>query len=428
MNKNYDVIVCGGGPAGFAASVSTARGGASVLLIEQFNCLGGMATSGLVIEFAKTAGRNGGIFKELIDRMEKLGGISREVAFPSVHVVFDPELLKYVAQQMCEEAGVNILFHTFIESAIIENHTVSGINIVNKSGRQAFNSKVVIDATGDGDVAFSAGASFKKGDGNKNTLQALTLRIRIGGVNMIKDIDWKKVNEIFECERKSGVMKFPYYVTKWLDAGAKGLHGERTFNLDMVTGVDATDAFQLSNAELESRKRVWEFIFFARENIPGWENCYVIDTGAHIGVRETRRIIGDYILTEDDVRCAKKFEDGISKGSFGMDLHVPEEIAPSPDSKALEEHWEKTSCPAGDWYEIPYRCLIPKDIKGLLVAGRCLSADRRAGGSVRIMNTCMNTGQAAGLAASIAIASGICPGDIDGKLLRKKLLEKGADI
>lgn len=426
MNKNYDVIVCGGGPAGFGAAVSAARGGASTLLIDQGNCLGGTATSRLVIEFAKTAGRNGGIFKELIDRMEKLGGISREVAFPSVYVIFDPELLKYVMQEICEEAGVHILFHTFIESAIMENNMVSGINIVNKSGRQVLKAKVVIDATGDGDVAVSAGASFKKGDDVKNKLQGLTLRIRIGGVNMIKDLDWKKVNEKFEDERKNGVMKFPHYVTKWLDAGAKGLHGERTFNLDMVTGVDATDAFQLSQAEIDARKRAWEFINFARKNIPGWEDSYIIDTGSHIGVRETRRITGEYILTEQDVRSGQKFDDGISRASFSMDLHDPDEVAPSWEK--LDEHIKSKSCPPGDWYEIPYRCLIPKGVKGLLVAGRCLSADRKGGGSVRIMNTCMNTGEAAGLAAAIAVSNGVSPEKIDGKILRKKLIEKGAEI
>lgn len=423
MNKKYDVIVCGGGPAGFGAAVSAARNGARTLLIERGNCLGGMAAAGLVIEFAKTAGRNGGIFKELIERLEKLGGINRDVPLPCVYVIFDPELLKYVMQQMCEEAGVDILFHTFIESAVMTGNTVSGVKIINKSGRLTILAGVVIDATGDGDVAAGAGADFRKGNDETHSMQALTLRIRIGGVETMP-VDWPEVNARFEAERQAGVNRFPAHVTKWLDAGAKGVHGERTFNLDMVTGADATDAFQLSRAETESRKRVWEFIFFARKNIPGWEKCYVIDTGAHIGVRETRRIVGEYVLTEEDVIAGRKFDDGIARGSFGMDLHDPE---------PLEKHRKQTSCPAGDWYEIPYRCLLPKgaasgNISGLLVAGRCLSTDRRAGGSVRIMNTCMNTGQAAGLAAASAVASGVFPEHLDGKIIRKKLTEQGAEI
>ncbi|MDD5597743.1 MAG: FAD-dependent oxidoreductase, partial [Victivallaceae bacterium] len=267
-HKDYDAIVCGGGPAGFGAAVAAARNGVRTLLIDQGNCLGGTATSRLVIEFAKTAGRNGGIFKELVDKMEKLGGMSWDVAFPSVYAIFDPELLKYVLQEFCEEAGVDILFHTFIESAIVENGTVCGVNMVNKNGRLGIRSKIVIDATGDGDAAASAGAAFEKGSPVTHRMQGLTLRIRIGGVDMARTVNWPEVNEKFDNARKKGNTKFPYYVTKWLDAGARGLHEERTLNLDMVTDTDATDAFELSRAEIEARKRIWEFINFAKTTTP----------------------------------------------------------------------------------------------------------------------------------------------------------------
>lgn len=194
----------------------------------------------------------------------------------------------------------------------------------------------------------------------------------------------------------------------------------------MVTGADATDAFQLSRAEIESRKRVWEFIKFARENIPGWENSYIIDTGSHIGVRETRRIMGKYILTEEDVKTGRKFKDGISRASFSMDLHDPNEIAPSWEK--LEEHVRSKSCPPGDFYEIPYRCLLPENLSGILVAGRCISADRKAGSSLRIMNTCMNTGEAAGLAAALAASKNLSPEKIDGKIIREKMIAAGAEL
>jgi ribulose 1,5-bisphosphate synthetase/thiazole synthase len=419
-HENRDVIVVGGGPAGLAASIACARQGAKTLLIERTNCLGGTATAGLVIEFAKTYGNNYGIFKEICDNMKELGGLNQDnLAFDSVFAVFDPEVLKYVAQSMCEQAGVNILFHTFVESALCEDNFVKGVTVCNKSGRQAFKAKVIIDCTGDGDVAVSAGAAYEKGDIKTGKMQALTLRPRIGGVNNKTIVDWEKIRDIFEQERKEGLNSFPWHVTKWLDAGAEGLHGERTFNLDMITDADAVNAFELSKAEMEARKRVWEFIIFARKHIPGWENCYIIDTAMHIGVRETRRIMGEYILTEDDVLNGRKFSDGICPSSFSMDLHNSEEI--SPDWESIEEHNKKRSCPPGDYYEIPYRCLVPEKINGLLVAGRCISADRRAGASVRIMNTCMNTGQAAGLAASIAVSKGILPSNIDGKIIHKKL-------
>jgi hypothetical protein len=425
-SSSYDVVVCGGGPAGFGAAISAARNGAKTLLIERNNCLGGMATAGLVIEFAKTAGREGGIFKELVDRMDKMKGISWEVAFPSVYAVLDPELLKFLMQEFCEEAGVDILFHSFIESAILEGNRIGGLNVANKNGRMEIFSKTTIDASGDGDIAASAGAAFEKGDPVNGNMQALTLRIRIGGVDMNKSVNWVKINEVFEKERLKGNVNFPYYVTKWLDAGAKGLHGERTLNLDMATGIDATDAFQLSKAEMGGRKRIWEFIKFARENIPGWENSYIIDSGSNIGVRETRRIKGHYILTEEDILKGRKFKDGISRGSFTMDLHDPDEIAPDWDN--LEEHVKSKSCPEGDYYEIPYRCLLPESLDGLLTAGRCISADRKAGGSVRAMNTCMNTGQAAGTAAAIAVSKGISPSNIDGKSIREKLIEEGVEL
>ena len=425
--KEVDVIVAGGGPAGLAAGLASARNGAQALIVERFNCLGGMGTNGLVTEFSKTASANGGIFKELCNNMKKLGGLRwGDAGFESVLAIFDPEAYKYAAQLMCESSGVNLIFHTFIESAYCEDNVVKGIIISGKSGRQLLRAKIVIDATGDGDVAASAGAHYEKGRDKDGRMQGLTLRPRIGGVVINKDINWKKINEIFERERLNGTINFPWYVTKWLDQGAEGVHGERTVNLDMVTEVDATDSLQLTRAEIEARKRVWEFVFFARKHIPGWEKCYLIDTAMHIGVRETRRIMGEYILTKKDVLSGCKFEDGISKGSFPADLHDPEVAEHAAIN--LAEHVKANSCPEGDWYEIPYRCLVPKGMDGLLVAGRCISSDREANGSMRIMSICMNTGQAAGTAAAMAIKENLNPSKLNGVKLKETLIKSGTDL
>lgn len=422
-----DVVVCGGGTAGLAAGIAAARNGVQVLIIDQFNCLGGTATSGLLNEYPKVAGSNGGIFKELCDNMKKLGGLRwGDPGFESVLAIFDPEVFKYTAQLMCEKAGVDILFHTFIESAYCENNRIKGIIVCNKNGRQIINAKIIIDATGDGDVAVSAGASYEKGDKKSGRMQGLTLRSRIGGATVKKDTNWKNICDVFEQERIKGRVKFPWYITKWLDQGAKGVYAERTVNLDMVTNIDATDSLQLTKAELEARKRIWEFIFFARKHIPGWGKCYLIDTAMHIGVRETRRIIGEYVLTKADVLSGRKFEDGISKGSFPVDLHDPEVSEHAAIN--LAEHTKTNSCPKGDWYEIPYRCLIPKGIEGVLVAGRCISSTREANGSVRIRCTCTNVGQAAGIAASMAIKENLELSQLSGIKLRESLIKSGADL
>ncbi|MDD5698639.1 MAG: FAD-dependent oxidoreductase [Victivallaceae bacterium] len=414
----YDVIVCGGGSAGFAAAVTAAREGAKTLLVEQANCLGGTATAGLNFGFVQTIGMNGPVFRELFQRMSKLNGTRKEY--------FDPETYKYVSQSMAEEAGVNMLFHTFFESALVAEEQVIGIYIVNKGGRRLLKPKVVIDATGDADVAYSAGVKCKKGRDRDGRMQALTLRSRIGGVSMPSGIDWTHINRLLEKERKRGTVNIPSYVIGYLDAGGEGIHHERTFNLDMATETDATDPWQLSRAEIESRKRVWELLEFARKNVPGWENAYLIDTGTKIGIRETRRITGKYILSRDDVMQCRKFKNGIARCSFWIDMHDPE-ILQFPEG-GLGGYIQKMKLPDGEWYEIPFACLIPENRKGLLVCGRCISSDREANGSLRIMPTCMNTGTAAGIAAAMALKENIDPSAVDGIRVRNRFIEIGGDI
>jgi len=431
----FDVIVCGGGPAGLGAAIASARNGAKTLIVESSNCLGGTWTNRIMTQYIVDPGMNGGIYRELRDRMEKSGGLRFETfvfslgdkpTAPEQTTNFDPETAKYVTQQMVEESGAEILFHSFVESAFCEDKTIMGIIVAGKGGLGALKARVVIDATGDGDVAASAGAPFEKGRKKDGRMQGITLRSRIGGVNNLPDTDWKKINVILEQERKSGVVNMPWYITRWLDAGAEGVHGERTFNLDMVTELDATDRFQLTKAEIEGRKRVWEMLSFVKRHVPGWEKAYLIQTGSYLGVRETRRIIGEYVLTKDDVLTGKKFADGICRATHTIDLHDPENAEESAID--LEKYVRTHSCPKGDWYEIPYRCLVPKGVDGLLVAGRCISSDREANGSLRMSGTCMNLGQAAGTAAAMAIKNNLKPSQINGAKLRELLTKSGMDL
>jgi len=408
----FDVVVAGGGPAGFAAGVAAAREGARTLIVERFNCLGGMGTAGLVLPFMATAGTEGGVFRELLRRMEELGGAKG--------LSFDPEAFKFVAQEMALEEGCELLFHTFVERAHVEGGIVKGVFVVNKAGRGLILAKVVVDATGDGDVAASAGAPFEKGDPKDGRLQPLTLRMRFLGVDREKEggADLGPVKERWEgFKRESGI---PYW--QGLDRGFDGLHeGEVYLNPDMVEA-DGTDPWELTRAEVDGRRKAWAIWRFMRENVPGWEGAWLVDTAIVIGVRETRRILGEYVLTGDDVRSARKFPDGIAKASFFIDIHGPE--------MALNfgEWLKRNRVPEGDWYEIPYRCLVPRGVDNLLVAGRCISSDREAQGSLRIMPTCMAIGEAAGTAAAICVKRNVKPRELDGKELRGLLKERGADI
>lgn len=411
-SQEYDVIVCGGGPAGLSAAVTAARRGAATLIVERFNCFGGTATNGLNYGFESSIGMNNAMHDELFDRMKRLKGVNG--------VYFDIEACKFASQTMLEESGSGILLHSFVESAIAEDGVVKGVAVVNKGGRQELFAKTVIDATGDADVVASAGGQFEKGDRKDGRLQALTLRPRIGGVEDVEGVDWQEVNERLQAEIRKGAVKTPSYIR--LDTGGVCTRGEHTYNQDMATGVDATDPWALSKAETEARKRVWELLDFSRRNVPGWSKAYLIDTAAHIGVRETRRIAGRYSLTMADALSCRKFDDGIARCSRWSDLHDKEVFL------AFDKHIAATSLPPGDWYEIPYRCLIPKRVEGLLAAGRCISSDREANGSLRIMAVCMGLGLAAGVAASLAAGRGVSPSELDGAEVRKEAKMAGADI
>lgn len=407
-----DVIVCGGGPAGLAAAIAAARNGAQTLLIEQLNCLGGMATAGLVGPFMATAGEKGGIYKEFLERLEKNKGAKGKG--------FDVESLKYFAQIICEDAGVKFLLHSFVCGVVREKNYIKAIIVANKSGLQAIAAEVVIDATGDGDVAFFAGAEYEKGD-KDGKCQPTTMMFHIRGIDESRIPPADEIVEKVKLARSRGEITLPNYVNSvWGAKGSTIRNEEISLNLDMTTGIDGTDPKTLTQAEIQGRGLVWECLRFMRKYIPGAENAYISKTPFLYGIRETRRILGKYVLTEDDVLKARKFKDGIAKGSFFIDLH---------GQHIQNKEWVKShSVPEGDWYEIPYRCLLPKDIDNLLTAGRCISSDRGANGSLRIMPTCMATGQAAGTAAAMAIKERIKPGEIKGEKVREILISQGADL
>lgn len=414
---DVDVVVAGGGPAGLAASAAAAREGADTLLVEATGCLGGQGTSGLVGPFMPTFGTEG-IYTELCERMDKLGGLKDERKF-------DAEIMKYVAMLMVEESGARQLLFTMTEDPLVEGDRVTGITIVNKAGRVAVRSKILIDCTGDGDVAAQAGAEFEKGreDGK---LQASSLWLQIGGIDEAALEAGQKeymehAEEWTQAERKAGRLNLPGHVyPRMIWKGSTLAPGQYGVNIDTTVDTDGTDPWSLTAGMNESRKRVFEVIEFFRKYLPGAKQCYLEKTGSIFGIRETRRFKGVGTVTGQDVVDGRKRDDGICRASFFLDLHDGE----VKWHKQMEEKYGRTSPPEDDWYEIPYGCLVPAKKDGLLLAGRHISSDRDANGSLRIMPTCMALGQAAGVAAAICVAEGSQPRELPASRVQAVLKEK----
>lgn len=413
-----DVVVVGSGSAGSTAAVAAARQGVDVVLIERHGYLGGISTSVLDTFYGFfTPGENphkviGGIPDEIVDRLHHKGALIKR---PNTYgaglgLTYDPECLKVVWDELVVGSGVKILFHTFFLDVIQEYNRVRGVVVVNKSGVWKIPASVVIDASGDGDVAYKAQAEFE--DWRSVPVQSLTTTFRLIHVDweraskVSKETLWMLMREASESgkyclPRKEGSLHITPYP------------GVIATNMVRVHVDDPTDPIALSKAEVEGRKQAMEYHRFLKDMVPGYENSILINFSSYIGVRESRRIVGDYWLTKDDILSARKFNDAIAMCG-----------APIEDHRGDKTHWEYL--PEGATYDIPYRCLLPKGIEGLLIAGRCISASHDAHASLRSMGQCMAMGQAAGLAAGLSCHSDKTPRCIDTNELREKLLDLGA--
>jgi hypothetical protein len=446
--KRVNVIVVGGGPAGFGAAIASAKNGAKTLLIERYGFLGGMMTTGLVrylpidkltpIEsYGEKKPLQGGIIKELVQRLIDLGGatdpatsypasIGFETFFPT-----DPEILKVVLPAMVGESGARILLHCLAVDAVREDHLVKGVIIESKSGRQAILSDVVIDASGDADIAAAAGAEYEKHD--------KPLMMTLNGA--LANVDVRRATKY---STKEGKAEFDTLVNKAIKNGDLTLsekqvlpeappmlvkpqiliapdklppnwhrRGETLGWVESVLG-DCTNIEDLTRAELETRKMVPSIVNFFRKYVPGYENCYLSYTAPQIGLRESRRVLGDYVLTADkDIKKGLKHTDVIAK-------------CRTADARDLSTY-NPVNAPVWD---IPYRCIVPKKINGLLVAGRCISIDHKAATflSPRDISTCMVLGQAAGTAAALSIKTKVTPHMLDTKKLQEILRKQGANL
>jgi hypothetical protein len=423
--KEVDVLVVGGGPAGVAAAFASARMGAKTLIVEQFNCLGGVATAGghghtcLYSSYGKNERVVGGIPFEMARQVKAAGYGTHN----NSEADFEVEGMKIVLDKMAEDAGVELLYHTFFSESLVENGAICGAVVQSKSGRQIIRAKRIIDCTGDGDVAASAGCEFKQGDEETGACQPVTMMFTIGGVDMkamsefIKVEGYNMENVWKRAQAKGDMRPFQTVAMGWWRTPTRP--DFLGVNFTHVTGIDTTKSADLTKATIEGRKQVCESIKVFRKYVKGLENCYLVSTPNTIGVRESRRIMGEHLLTKEDVLGMRDFEDSIGYGSFFIDIHNIS--GPGMDKKTVKPS-------PGFKYQMPYRILVPRKIDNLLVAGRCASCTHEALGSLRVMPQCGVMGQAAGVASVISLRDGVAPRKVDIKKLQAELKKQDCII
>jgi Dehydrogenases (flavoproteins) len=434
-----DVVVCGGGPAGIGAALAAARTGAKTVLIERYGFLGGMGTAAAVCTFAygyhdKRRFIIGGVFQEIRTKLHQRGALimtERKGWEP-----FNPEHYKMLAFDLLQEAGVHILCHTYVSDVLVDNGRIKAVLIESKAGRQAVVADLYIDATGDGDVAARAGVPFEIGRESDQATQPHTLMYFLGNV------DVHKTGEMLAQTGRRGYWRTPEgkpylnatgFVDEIKAAKAAGYlptimrdHVASIFTipwLDNVVGVNfgritgrlALDPKALTEAEIIGREQIREGLEFLRRYVPGFERAEVIATGPQVGVRETRRIMGEYVINKDDIIEQRQFDDVIAQSCYMIDIH-------SPDSDTTTI----VKLPPGTHYDIPYRSLVPKQIDNLLLAGRCISATHEALGSFRVQAICLALGQAAGTAAALCAQKRTTPRELNVADLQKRLEVDGA--
>ncbi|HHX66232.1 MAG TPA: FAD-dependent oxidoreductase [Chloroflexi bacterium] len=441
-----DVVVCGGGPGGFSAAIAAARHGARTVLIERYGFLGGLATAGLVAPIlGHTASESHipiveGLLREITERMHALGcAPTWEEALQEWGIRFDAEALKIVLDEMCREAGVQLLLHSYISDVVMsDSGRVAAIIIENKSGRQAVTGKVFIDATGDADVAYRAGAATTHGrpfDGRGESMGAF---FHLAGYEPLDEERAGELRELIEHEMEDG--RFRFYNPNFLN---QNTHHTDHSSPNMVRyGGDSTSADDMTRAELSIRRDVWELVRYLQASVPGFENCYIQQMSPQVGPRESRQIVGPYVLTGEDVRGAAKFDDAIARGSWWVDIHCPlghtypVHLCVSDCPRGAEcPYWlaehEKMHTrtelypPKGNWYDIPYRSLLSVSVPNLLSSGRCISATHEGMAGSRVMGTCIAIGQAAGTAAAMAVANDVPVAEVDVRALRQTLRADG---
>jgi hypothetical protein len=413
-----DVLVIGGGPGGVGAAVAAARNGARTILIERFGSFGGTWTAGIlsaVMPFPFVRG----IFLDVVEGLEKRGGWAPFSEKPGRGGTYDSEVAKVVLDELVVNAGVIPYFFLLVADVIREGDRVLGVIVEGKEGRQVVLGKQIIDASGDGDVCVRAGVPYEQGRESDGAVQPMTMIFKMDGVDTERALEAKQADMDFtktwQAAKARGEVTVP---REDVLAGPNPRPGQWNFNTTRIVGKDGTKVRDVTEATIEGRRQVAEVAAFMRKNVPGFEKATVSETPAHIGVRETRRIYGDYTITAQDIIDVVPFEDCIARGDWFIDIHSP-----------TGEGTQRIHPPEGKWYEVPYRSIRARGVANLLVASRCLDCTHEAHAAIRITPQVMAIGQAAGTAAALCVKEGLeSTRALDAAVLRETLRSQGAFV
>lgn len=435
--REVDVLIAGGGTAGMIAGLAAARAGARTLVLERLNCLGGNFTAGLMTTTWTMNDQKKLIVKgiplELVERLEEAGGTIKGDKSQDAFVNYDTELAKFIITEMyTAEKNLEILYYAWVCDTIVEDNTVKGVIIESKSGRQAILAKTVVDATGDADVAARGGAEYMKAP--KIELHPVSLLAKIANVNVDELNAYYKQHpdqigdflrgspytgfHSFRLNKELEGIRLPdelEYLRDWFILYySTPRKGDFILNMTGETCIDGNNVEEITKGELVSRKRLSQALEVFKKYMPGFKDAYFTTTAQTLGVRETRRILGSHVLNRENVLGNCKYDDAVCSYHAPVAVHTA-------DGKNIEF----ADLKPGTSYDIPFRCLVPKALDGIIVTGRSISVEANIIGTTRNMTSCMVLGQSAGIAAALASAKGIAPRSIHNEDLKRALISQG---